>query len=197
MESGIWALVGTLAGGFVTYLAQIKIAEKEREARKKALSAAFYGEIYSLLHLAEQRNYIGYIKGVLAFIDKHRIYPVQDSFFQMQFQDYFAVYRNNIQHIGELDPDITPLITEFYIKAFSLMEDMTGLPGSIIKETALAYGDPNISKKVYVDSLERALKEDLTLAYNIIATGKIICEKLSDKYKLNYTPVFADLPKEA
>ena len=114
----------------------------------------------------------------------------------MKFNDYFSVYRQNVKNIGTLDADITPLLTEFYIKVLSLLEDLTVLPGSILQNAQNMYSDEAKIHEVYVLNLRRYLMDDITLIHEAIVIGKQLCEKLSQTYNLDYKPIFENLRPE-
>lgn len=192
----IGVLLGVILGGLVTFGTQYFVDKRRAEEQKKALSAAFFGEIYSLLKLAQKRKYFEMIVDAVIYINEHNSYYYFDKFFTMKFNDYFSVYRQNVKNIGTLDADITPLLTEFYIKVLSLLEDLTVLPGSILQNAQNMYSDEAKIHEVYVLNLRRYLMDDITLIHEAIVIGKQLCEKLSQTYNLDYKPIFENLRPE-
>lgn len=187
------AILGTAVGGFVTYKVQTSIEKTKVEQRKKALTAALYGEIHSLLHLAEIRNYLGMIINVVSFIQKNKNYPAHEHFFTMQLQDYFDIYHNNSQFIGEIDSDVAPKISSFYVNVFSLLEDMLTQPGEAYRLAQTAYGATPLANQLYIDNLYSGLINDMRLFCQSIHIGQEICETLSKRYSYKYEPVFDNI----
>ena len=182
--------MGVFVSSSLGYLIhQQKEAEKQKE-RERSIAMAFYGEIHSLLKLAETREYIEIIDRECKQIEKTKAYPLLDKFLDIQFTDYFTVYRTNVNNIGALNSDIIPLITEFYIKLFSIMEDMTMIPGSLLKKARFMCDDEENVQSQYVNHLQVALAQNLLLFLQVITIGKQICEKLSSTYKFPCDPVF-------
>lgn len=182
-------LLGVLVGGIVTFGAQYFVDKRHAKARKKALSAAFFGEIYALLSLAEEREYLEkYFREYLR-LEVAKDYPVFDTYLQMQFDAYFTVYKANVSEIGHLDSDIIPLITDFYLKIFSILEDMTKIPNAKWKLVHQQGVTLEKEKCKYISLLKEMLPQNLRLFMETIDKGKYICETLSNRYDLKYTPV--------
>ena len=186
-------LLGTAVGGFATYAVQTTIEKNRVKQRKEALTAALYGEIYSLLHLAEVRNYLGMIMSVTSCIQENKFYPPHEHFFTMNLQGYFDIYRNNSKFIGEIDSDIAPKISSFYVNVFSLLEDMLTQPGEAYRLAHTAFGETLIAKQSYVNSLYKGLINDMLLFCQSINVGQEICETLSKRYSYKYEPVFKNI----
>lgn len=191
-NNGFWSLLGIIGGGFVTYLTQYYLTRKQHEKRRKALSCAFYGEVYSLLKLAQMRQYYEMVTNTVLYIDQNNDFPHLDKFFSMQFDDYFAVYRQNVKDIGDLDSEVAPLLTEFYINVFSLLEDLTMIPGATLQHASTMYSGKEV-QTAYVENLRSSLMEDIILIHKAIMLGSEICQRISAKYDLGYTPIFKEL----
>ena len=189
----VGVLLGVIIGGFVTFGTQYFVDKRRAFEHRKALSAAFFGEVYSLLKLAQKRKYFEMIVDAVIYINKYHSFYSFDKFFSMQFGDYFSVYRQNVKDIGSLAPDIAPLLTEFYIKVFSLLEDITVLPGSLLKNVQAMSEDQAKVHELYIYNLRKYLMEDITLIYEVILLGRQLCERLAQTYGLEYTPIFNDL----
>lgn len=189
----IIGLLGTGLGGLITYKVQKNIETMKTQQQKKALTAAFYGEIYSLLQLTKARQYFEMIYQTLEKINTSDQYPPHEHFLTVTMKGYFEVYYNNTQYIGELDPDITPLITNFYVNIFSILEDMTTEPAAAFRLACFASDDIRTRNIIYINNLKRNLSSDLFLLYKTIELGEIICKNLSIRYGYEHEPVFDNL----
>jgi len=189
----ISGLLGTALGGLITYKVQKNIETIKTEQQKKALTAAFYGEIYSILQLTKTRQYFEMIYKILENINANDYYPPHEHFLTVNIKGYFEVYYNNTEHIGELDPDISPLITNFYVNIFSLLEDMTTEPADAFRLAIFVSNDYETRKNTYTDNLRRNLTNDLLILYKTIELGENICKNLSIRYGYKHRPVFDNL----
>lgn len=196
-ESGSWAIIGSAITAALAYVTQSAIEIRKEEERRKNLSAAFFGEIHAILSLAETRGYLETFYAEYINIERNRTYPPLDKFLNMQFGDYFAVYRSNVNHIGDMDSDILPLITEFYLKIFSLMEDMTMIPGALLKNARKMCPDERSAQAGYINILCKTLAQDIDIFMRVIDVGKQICDILSSRYDIPCEPVFKQVKSYA
>ena len=193
--TGISGFVGAWYGGKLVSDTQKMITEQESERQRMSVTAAFYGEIYSILRLIEMRDFERILMNALSYIKENKKYPVYDSFLRMKFDVFYLVYKNHIQDIGKMAPETAVNITNFYIAMFSLLEDATAAPGAVmdsatqICQTTLG-SDVN---RTYVRNLATLIKSDYILLYELIDTGKKICESLSKDLGIEYIPVFKDI----
>lgn len=183
-------LLGVLAGAIVTFGTQCLLNWLHTRARKRALSAAFFGEIYALLSLAEKREYLETYFREYLILEAAEEYPVFDAYLQMQFDTYFTVYKSNVGEIGSLDYDIIPLVTSFYLKIFSIMEDMTKHPKAAWEAACQQCKTAQEAQSAYRKQLKDTLAQDIAFFIEIIDNGKRICEILSVRYEFKYIPVF-------
>lgn len=183
-------LLGVLAGAIVTFGTQCLLNWLHTRARRRALSAAFFGEIYALLSLAETRRYLEIYYREYLLLEVTKEYPVFDTYLQMQFNDYFTVYKANVAEIGNLDSDVIPLITSFYMKIFSIMEDVTKIPKSAWESACQQCSATQNPQSVYIAKLKDTLVQDIFLFMEVIDKGRRVCEMLSKRYGFEYNQVF-------
>lgn len=62
--------------------------------------AAFYGEISSLLYIIYKRDFMDTLDVPLEMMKYKKYFPPQGNLLNISFDDYFAVYRSNLQSIG-------------------------------------------------------------------------------------------------
>lgn len=183
-------LLGVLAGAIVTFGTQCLLNWLHTRARRRALSAAFFGEIYALLSLAATRCYLEIYYREYLWLEVAKEYPVFNTYLQMQFDAYFTVYKANVAEIGNLDSDVIPLITNFYLKIFSIMEDVTELPKSAWEWACQQCSAEQNPQPVYIAKLKDTLSQDIFLLMEVIDNGRRVCETLSERYGFEYKPVF-------
>lgn len=190
-NQGFYALAGTIIGGCITFFTQTYMRKKEKEELRKTISAAFYSEVCSLLKLAKMRQYLEMLVEAIMVIDNKKTYPPVEQLFNFRFEDYFSVYRNNVKNIGILDPEIAPLLTEFYVNVFSLLEDLTTMPGSTYQKAyRICLGNAHA---IYIRKLRHNFINDIILLHGAINIGSTICLKIGERYGLQYTNIFSEL----
>lgn len=188
------ALVGALVGGKIVSNSQIQMTEKETERQRKSIEAAFFGEINAILQLIEMRNYESIFKEAISYIMKFNDFPNYDNFLELKYDVYFLVYKNHIKNIGLMSPEVAASITRFYISMFSLLEDATTAPNSMLKAAEReCQKSPNNTRRAYLFKLLFLLKNDYILLYELIQTGKTICGSLAKGLGIQYVPIFEEI----
>jgi hypothetical protein len=121
-------LIGTLLGGLLAllggFLSPLWHERRRRKSEARNLALAFAGEITALREIAERRGYVADIQRLIEYIRS----TGQPAFiYVLVRKEYFNVYKENVSHIGLLEPPLPRLIATFYTQANSILEDLETL----------------------------------------------------------------------
>lgn len=122
--SALSALLGAAVGGLASYFGSYKLWEKRRAAHEEQTAKALLGEIRAMIRIVDRRNYADELREVAQttrasrLIHPYRV-PVQ--------QDYFRVFKANLEQLGQLQGDLPERIATVYTLANGLVEDFNAL----------------------------------------------------------------------
>lgn len=136
MESETFnVLIGVLLGGLLTVGTTI-LLERYRESREaRRLAKAFCGEISALKHIVERRQYIAGLGSVLKYIDE----TGQTYSWSIRVRRrYFGVYESNLDRIGLLEGVLPEQIASFYVRANSILEDLSAIDDGLWSDKGAA-----------------------------------------------------------
>jgi hypothetical protein len=98
--------------------------EGERKHDARQLARSFKGELSSIVHILELRNYQA---GIRATAARCRTENQVFVFAVAARQEYFAIYKANSAKIGSLLEPLPEQLAIFYTQAASLLEDFASL----------------------------------------------------------------------
>jgi hypothetical protein len=158
---GAWGLLGVLLGGALTTGTTV-LLEKFRNAKEtRALAAAFRGELRALRGIVSKREYVSSLRAVVAHIETTgEGYP--DLGIRAE-QEYFNVFRANIDKIGKLPAPLPAKIAEFYVCANSILEDFRSMSTGSLRSST-----PE-QQLMFLRSLLKMFEDTLAQADSIVA----------------------------
>jgi len=127
MITSVFALLGVLIGGLVTYLVQTKSKEKEHRALCKSLSLAIAAEIEAYLDLILIRDHTKYAKTIIE-LNKNGIKTLPKDWvsgFERGIES-FPVITANLSNIGSLGSSCSDVVA-FYSQAMAVRLTLMGV----------------------------------------------------------------------
>ncbi len=155
-------LISTLVGGLLTFLGGLTgsylVQKFQRDADRKNLASAFYGEISALLEITEKRQYI---QGVEANLQEIKTTGRTNLMSFAVTLKYFNVYDQNVGKLGVLLAPLPEKIVSFYTLTFAAIEDFQEIASG-------KYQNSNAA------AIEKMLEELLDICNEAVALGKEI-----------------------
>lgn len=174
-----------LLGGVATFGVQHFLKKNIDNDEKKNLASAFYGEIYSILHLIEIREYVQGLENILRQLERNTLQREINYYAPTIRNNYFNVFQSLLSDVGKLQDPLPRDIVRFYMQLLALLEDFK----------ALEQGERNSWDK---GSLLNLFRKDLTMMKNSIDLGNHICLSLAKEYlNIPYTSLTSEVKRSS
>lgn len=159
------ALGGAFIGAVSTFIPTSITNFINNRRERKSLTFAIYAEISATVELISLRGYVGDIKSLL---EKMRNGSIQHAIFQIIVpEDYCIIYKNNVTHIGKLDPNLQVSIAKFYQLLEATIQDVK--PGGLLNQAPQGV---------------RAFEELLFITEEMLSLGKKTMKQVEKTYHI-------------
>lgn len=182
--ASIVSIVSVAAGALCNNWGAKNQRKSEHKDLQKNLRYAFSCEINAIVELIKKRDYLQGVKDSFVYfhtaIENGRTLECNqtESFITSNFDDYFHVYRSNVGQLGMLAPQTSKKIVQFYIQIFSLLEDATQAPGTILRNAQRNNSKESDICYTYALAMRDLFAHDAQLLQETIELGEEICKLL-------------------
>ena len=155
---------GLIITAFVVYGLNKRQRRWEMNEERKSLAAAFLGEILAILRIVEYREYVASFQAFLPHLEAGERIELPTISVK---QDYFDVYRGNVNRLGLLPAGTAEEVAFHYTRMKSIVEDFDNIGSGRLSDLEPA------AQAAYLRSLVVLLTETMT-------AGTILIERLAE-----------------
>lgn len=119
------ALLGSLAGAWGSYLANVRMWEKRQRREERQVARALQGEIEAIVKIVDLRDYATGLRSAAEEFRQGEISP----FVVPIGENHFSVFETHTEQLGALRGDLPRRVAEVYTLAKALVDDFRGVAG--------------------------------------------------------------------